>query len=125
MSRILVIDDDKLVRNSLRQVLEKAGYEVVVAPNGKVGVDIFRKEPTDLVITDILMPEKEGLETISELSRVAPKPKILAISGGGPTGPDEYLRVAKRYGAHQIMEKPMESAELLSMVKQLLEEDKC
>lgn len=83
MTRILVIDDEPQVRAMLRQMLEREGYEVVEAEEGEEGMRRYREQPVDLVITDILMPQKEGIETIRALRRTNPGVKIIAISGGG------------------------------------------
>jgi len=83
MARILVIDDDIQILEMLGQTLEREGYEVVDALDGKEGMRLYREAPTDLVITDIVMPEKEGVETIMELKRDFPDVKIIAMSGGG------------------------------------------
>src|SRR5437763_15450494 len=83
MARVLVIDDHTEIRELLRLTLQAAGYDVVVAPNGREGLEIHRERPAELVITDIFMPEQEGLETIQELRRQSPRPKIIAMSGGG------------------------------------------
>ena len=94
MARILIIDDDEQVRRYLRKILEAQGHEVVAASDGKLGIELCREEPTDLIITDIFMPEKEGLETIGELRRDYPDVKIIAISGGGRTGNLDFLPLA-------------------------------
>jgi CheY-like chemotaxis protein len=123
MKRILVIDDDEALRQLIRQMLERSNYEVIDAPNGKVGVDIYRSDPLDLVITDIFMPEKEGLETIRELCREYPDVKIIAISGGSPkTEGFSSLQFAKGFGALRTLDKPFFREELLRMVKELLGE---
>jgi YesN/AraC family two-component response regulator len=85
MANILIIDDDQQILNMLSQILKRAGYGVVEALDGKQGLKLYRENPTDLIITDIIMPEKEGLETIMELQRDFPDVKIIAISGGGIT----------------------------------------
>ena len=119
---ILVIDDDDQFRGMLRQTLEHAGYEVTDAPNGKEGIRVFRENPADLVITDIIMPEKEGIETIKELRRDFPDVKIIAISGGGRIGPVSYLKMAKGLGAQCTLTKPIEREELLKTVMELINE---
>ncbi len=124
MKRILVIDDDDQVRRMIRQMLERAGYEVTDAPDGEIGVRMHRAEPVDLIITDIFMPEKEGLETIRELRRDFPDIKIIAISGGGSTGAFSYLPLAKSFGALDTISKPFDRSELLDSVKRLLDEQK-
>jgi CheY-like chemotaxis protein len=125
MKRILVIDDDDPLRQLIRQILERSNYEVVDAPNGKVGVDMYRRSPVDLVITDIFMPEKEGLETIRELCREYPDIKIIAISGGSPkTEGFSSLQFAKGFGALRTLDKPFFREDLLQMVRELLDETK-
>ena len=122
MKRILVIDDDDQVRSLLRDMLELAGYQVVDAPNGKAGARLYRQSPTDLVITDIFMPEKEGLETIRELRQDFPEVKIIAISGGGRMGDFAYLPAAEKFGALRTFVKPFDLHQLLSAVRELLGE---
>ncbi|GAG15292.1 unnamed protein product, partial [marine sediment metagenome] len=119
-ARILVIDDDDQIREMLRQMLEREGYEVVDAPDGKVGMRLFRKQPPELVITDLIMPEKEGIETITELRGEFPEVKIIAMTGGGRIPPEVYLRVAKRLGAMRTFAKPIEREELLEAIRELL-----
>ena len=121
MKRILIIDDDDQVRLMLRIMLERAGYAVMDAENGEVGVRLNRMEPADLIITDIFMPEKEGLETIRELLRDFPEAKIIAISGGGMTGALSYLSLAKSFGALHTMEKPFNQHQILTAVGELLD----
>lgn len=120
MACILVIDDDAYVRLMLRSVLEHEGYEVRDAGNGKEGEKCYRENPVDLVIMDIFMPEKEGLETIMDLKRDFPDVKIIAISGGGQIGPENYLNMAKDLGAMRIFLKPVERKELLKAIGELL-----
>lgn len=120
MKRVLVIDDDWQMREMMHQALERAGYDVAEAPNGKVGVNIHREDPVDLVITDLIMPEKEGIETIRELRRDYPGLKIIAISGGGRAGADGYLSVAKTIGADRTLSKPFDLKKILDAVEELL-----
>ncbi len=122
MPRILVIDDDDLIRVMLHQMLEDAGYDVAVAANGDEGIKLFHEQAADLIITDIIMPEKEGWETIVELKRDYPRVKIIAISGGGRIGPYSYLMVAKRFGAERVFTKPLKKDELLKAIRELLAE---
>lgn len=123
MKRILVIDDDDQLRLMIRLMLERSSYEVVDAPNGKVGIELYRSDPVDLVITDIFMPEKEGLETIRELCREYPDVKIIAISGGSPkTEGFSSLQFAKGFGALRTLSKPFFREELLKLVRELLGE---
>jgi len=120
MTRILIIDDDKLVLDMLGQTLERAGYNVMMATNGGEGINMFQENPADLIITDLVMPHKEGLETIMELRKKFPDIKIIAISGGGRIDPDEYLRIAKKFGAQRTFTKPIDKDELLLAIEELL-----
>ncbi len=122
MAKILVLDDEPSILLMIKKLLEKAGHEVDVALNGKEGMALFEKHKPDLIITDIIMPEKEGLETIFELRRQYPDLKIIAISGGGRIGPDGYLPGAKLLGANAIFAKPLIPKEFLQAVTELLEE---
>jgi CheY-like chemotaxis protein len=118
---ILVIDDDDQLRGMLREMLEHAGYEVADAPNGKEGIRLYRENPADLVITDIIMPEKEGIETIMDLRREFPEVKIIAMSGGGTIEAEKYLRMAKGLGAVRTLTKPIERKELLEAVREVID----
>jgi len=121
MARILVIDDEELFRKMLRQMLEMAGYEVLEAADGSHGIALFREMPADLVITDIFMPEKEGISTIGELKREFPNLKIIAVTGGGNKRRGfEYLQFAGKVGADCTLSKPFERQEILDAVKKLL-----
>ena len=118
MARILVIDDDDQVRDFFREMLEHVGYEVVEASDGNAGIARFTEDPTDLVITDIMMPGKDGLETIEELRRSFPDVKIIAITGEGI----HSLPVAYDLGAVRIFEKPIVVNEIREAVRELLNE---
>ncbi len=121
MARILIIDDNSEVLETYRRILEHAGYEIIVATNGKEGIRTFKEEEPDLVITDIFMPEKEGLETIMELRHNFPDVKIIAISGGGDgMGPENYLKMAKDFGVMSALTKPIEMEALLEEVQKCL-----
>ena len=122
MGRIMVVEDDPSVRELLREILKRAGHDVIAAGNGKEAIALYKKSPADLIITNILMPEKEGLETIQELRRENPDIKIIAISGGGQIGPADYLEIARRFGAMRTFSKPFDRKELLKAVDELLEE---
>ena len=123
MARILIIEDDDQFRTMLRKMLETAGYnDIEEAANGSIGVKLFRQHPFDLVITDIVMPDKEGLEMITELVRDYPRIKIIAISGGGRTGTQNYLKMAKYLGAGRTLAKPFEYSDLIDAVQELLNE---
>ena len=121
MANILIIDDDNQFRTMLRKMVERNGYEVIEASDGKEGIKLYRKNPTDLIITDLIMPEKDGIETIQELRKDFPDVKIIAISGGGRLGPHDYLHLAKMLGAQRTLTKPIELPELLRNIKELLE----
>ena len=121
MARILIIDDDEQILRTLHQVLEMEGHEVLDAPNGKEGMKIYEKRGADLVITDIVMPEKEGIETIKELQEDNPDLKIIAISGGGTVDPRVYLHLAENLGAMRTLVKPFTREQLLTAVSDLLE----
>ena len=118
--RILVVDDDEVVRNVFRRTLEETGYEITEAPNGKVACRLYRKEPFDLIILDIVMPEKEGLETIQDLRRDFPDVKIIAVSGGGRVGAEDYLNMARQLGAVRALEKPISSRQLLETISAVI-----
>jgi DNA-binding response OmpR family regulator len=120
--RILVIDDYDPFRAFLTDVLNDAGYEVSEARNGRDGLRLFRESPTDLVITDVLMPEKDGIEIITELRRDFPKVKIIAVSGGGSYSADGYLQMAKLLGSARTLAKPVRSELLLEVVHDVLSE---
>lgn len=120
MARILITDDDSQVRTMLHQMLERAGYEVVDAKDGREAIKLFKEQPADLVITDIIMPEKEGIETIMELKRDYPGIKIFAISGGGRVGPENYLKLAEKIGALRTFSKPFDRKEMLAAVAEAL-----
>ena len=121
MARIIVIDDEQQVRTTLREILEHEGYEVTEAADGAEGMKLFREEPADLVVTDMIMPNKEGMETIMDLRREFPEVKIIAISGGGRIGPESYLEVAEGFGAMRIFTKPFDIEEFLVAIRELLE----
>ena len=116
LARILVIDDEAQMRWMLREMLEQAGYEVMEASNGKDGVELYRKDPPDLVITDIVMPEKDGLAVIEELRREYLDAKIIATAGFG----NVVLPRARELKADRTFSKPFRVVELLAAVKELL-----
>ncbi len=120
MAHILLIDDEPTVRRYFARVLEMAGHRVDLAENGKEGLRLFDANQPDLVITDILMPESDGIETINNLRRDHPDVKIIAISGGGAAPPGGYLRAAAMLGANIVMEKPIRAAQLREAIDQLL-----
>ena len=119
MATILVIDDEEIVRVLFRSTLEAAGCQVTEAANGRRGLELYRQEPTDLVITDIVMPEMNGLDLLLELTREFLDAKVIAISGAGEK--QHVLDVAKLLGARQTFQKPFSMPDLLSAVRYELE----
>jgi two-component system, chemotaxis family, chemotaxis protein CheY len=120
MAKILIIDDDKMVRETLRLILAAAGHQILLANDGKQGVKMFIETMPDLVITDILMPEKEGVETIGDIRKLKAKVPIIAMSGGGRVGNMSFLAVAKQFGADRTFAKPFEPDEVVDAVTELL-----
>ena len=121
MKKILIIDDEPHILLMLKKMLERSGYEIELATNGVEGIELFKKIKPDLVITDIIMPETEGIETIMELQRDFPDVKIIAISGGGHNIAENYLYLAKSLGVQRTFAKPIERDELLKAVSELLD----
>jgi CheY-like chemotaxis protein len=119
-SLILVIDDEESVRAVLRQMLEKEGYKVEEAPDGAIGMSLLQDRPIDLIITDLFMPEKEGIETMREVQKSFPQVKIIAMSGGGRMGKLDFLPMAESFGAQRTLAKPFERKELLEAVRAVL-----
>ncbi len=125
MARILVVDDDDNIRMMLRKILERDAYEVATAENGLVALRQQKEHPSDVIILDIIMPEKEGLETIMDLRHDDPSVKIIAISGGGQFGPSRYLTLAKAMGAIFAFEKPVPLEALREAVRMLIPAAAC
>lgn len=121
MAQILIIDDDELLRGVLAQALELAGHKVVQAGNGQEGVDLFRAGQADLVITDLVMPVQEGVETIMQLRRYRRDVPIIAMSGGVPNS-KVYLGIAGKIGAKRILAKPFTPTQLIEAVEEVLAE---
>jgi len=120
VAKILLIEDELLVSSTIEIVLRKAGHTVVVAANGQIGMNKFAAERPDLVVTDIIMPEKEGIETIQELRAKDPSIPILAYSGGGRTKNYDFLRMAQKLGANEVIRKPFANEDLLAAVNRCL-----
>jgi DNA-binding NtrC family response regulator len=120
MTKILVIDDDTIVRVTIVQILEEEGYDVVSAEDGLRGMAVFRQEQPDLVITDIIMPEQEGIQTIAEMLKTKPDTKIIAVSGGGRIGNVDFLRMAQALGAMAAIPKPFDPDELMALIRDCL-----
>jgi CheY-like chemotaxis protein len=121
MNSVLIIEDDEFVQSMLKQTFERAGYEVATASNGRIGLQLYRCKPFDVVVTDLIMPEMEGIETISSLRKGNPGVKIIAISGGGRNNPEDYLELAEKLGAEKTFTKPLDRKKLLAAVKELVE----
>jgi two-component system, chemotaxis family, chemotaxis protein CheY len=115
--KVLVIEDDNLMRTVLRHVLEAADYVAVEASNGVEGMETFWREKPDIVITDIQMPDKGGLEIISEIRALNPGVRIIAMSGGAGTGNLHFLAIAKRFGADHALSKPFSPEDILGLLK--------
>lgn len=120
--QILVIEDDFAVRELMLQTLTKAGYDVIAAEDGVQGLNLFKEKNPSLVITDIVMPQKEGLQTIIELRAQAPDVKVIAMSGGGRYGNGDYLKLARKFGARKTVTKPFMRDEMLAVVREVLAE---
>ena len=120
MARILVIDDERLVRRTVRSALEAAGHEVLEASNGREALQIQATTRLDLVITDLMMPEKDGMEVLLALRRDAPGLKVIAMSGGGIYGQIEPLQAAEPLGAVASLQKPFTLDELRQTVERAL-----
>lgn len=121
MKRILIIEDDPITQELVKDILEEENYDVEVAGNGIDGLELQNSNPFDLIITDIVMPEKEGIETILEIKRDYPKVKLIAISGGASYGANGYLKMAKMLGVERTFPKPFERDDIVNAVKELLE----
>lgn len=122
MIRILLVDDDELLRPTVAQALTERGFAVVEAADGEQAMKRFRAEQPDLVLTDLVMPNQEGIETIVQLRRLAPHLGIIAMSGGVARNPENYLKIAGALGANRTLRKPYSVAELFAAVTEVLEE---
>jgi len=121
MARILVVDDEPLLRETLRLALTSAGHTVTVAPNGRAGLVAIEADQTiELVVTDILMPETDGLELIMRLRKSGRRLRVIAISGGGRTHNMDVLDFAQTFGADMVLSKPFEPAKLISAVAEIV-----
>ncbi|MBW8781775.1 MAG: response regulator [Verrucomicrobia bacterium] len=119
---VLVVDDEAGIRQVLSLVLESGGYQVSCAADGVEGFRILTERSFDLVITDMLMPGSDGFELLAAVKKIRPATRIIVVSGGGMSGVDYYLKMAKKLGAHAVLEKPFDSATLLSTVASVLAE---
>jgi two-component system, chemotaxis family, chemotaxis protein CheY len=125
MAKILVIEDDAAVRTTIVQLLEEAGHRVLWAVDGLHGMAVFRSRQPDLVITDIIMPEQEGIQTITEMRAAKPDAKIIAISGGGRIHNTDFLQIARHLGAMDAIAKPFDAEFLLAIVEACLARQVC
>jgi CheY-like chemotaxis protein len=121
MPGILIVEDEKEVREMLRMSLARKRYTILEAENGKDAISHFKPSVTDLVITDLIMPEEDGLKVIMKLREVKPSLKIIAISGGGKAGPGSYLNLAKALGADAAYSKPFSLNDLMTKIDELLD----
>ena len=117
--KILVIDDDDRIRRLIEKILCLEGHQVLMAAEGESGIRLFRKEMPEIVITDIIMPEQEGLGTIMMMRRERPEVKVIAVSGGGRVGNLDVLNAASALGADDVIAKPFRPDELVDRVNRL------
>ena len=120
MALILIIDDEPQIRSMLKLMLERDGHEVAEAPDGVEGIKIYRQNPADLIITDLIMPNKDGIGMIIDLKKEFPNVKIIAMSGGGLNKPEGYLKGAKKLGAACTLTKPIDRDDLLRAINDVL-----
>jgi DNA-binding response OmpR family regulator len=120
MCNVILIDDDIELLRQMATAFHSAGHHVRAAPDGQAGLTHFMAKASDLVVTDIIMPNREGIETIVELKKASPSVKVIAISGGYRVGPDDFLQLARHVGADAALAKPFRLAELLRLAAQLL-----
>ncbi len=123
MEKILIMDDCGDFRALLRDILVEAGYEVLEAADGNEGLQLYHRNPVSIVIIDMLMPEKDGIETIMELRKTSSHAKIIAISGGGHIPPTDYLDMARVAGVDYTFTKPIDLNILLSTIRQILDNE--
>jgi CheY-like chemotaxis protein len=120
MARILLIEDDESLRKALARLVARNGHEVIEAEHGRTALQKIAGQTVDAVITDMIMPEMEGVETILALKRQYPAAKIIAISGGGRTSADACHKIAHALGVHKFLTKPIDPWELLSVLQESL-----
>lgn len=131
MPSVLVIDDEQAIRDSIRQVLNRAGFEVATADNGITGIEGYFEKPTDVVIVDIIMPRSDGIAVIKKIRASCPNARIIAMTGGGNFWPigyapdtlvtDAYLTLASKSGADVVMKKPFQRQNLIDTVRSLVD----
>jgi CheY-like chemotaxis protein len=123
MPRVLIIEDEVELREMIKTSLIRRKYTVLEAENGKDALLHFKPSMTDLVVTDLIMPEEDGLKVIMKLRELKPSLKIIAISGGGKAGPGGYLNLAKALGAHAVLSKPFSINDLIMKIEELLTDE--
>jgi CheY-like chemotaxis protein len=119
MARLLLIDDDESFRSVLKVSLEQMGHTVTEACDGQAGLTKFQDGVYDVVVTDLIMPDKEGIETIMDLRKLDPEVKIIAMSGGGRVTSVDYLQIARQVGAKKILAKPFLYEDIKAAVDEL------
>ncbi|WP_303977892.1 response regulator [Dongia mobilis] len=120
MAHVLLIDDDELVRDMLQTALQLAGHDVTPAGNGREGLEKFAERRPDIVVTDIIMPEQEGIETILAIRRIDQALPIIAMSGGSSLGAVDFLNAARSFGASRVLNKPFSPKDLIAALKDCL-----
>ncbi|ETR71127.1 MAG: response regulator receiver protein [Candidatus Magnetoglobus multicellularis str. Araruama] len=120
MPTIVIADDDNHLRSMLKQIIETEDYNVIEAMNGQQAIDFVKKHPVDLVITDLIMPTKEGIETINELKHLNPDLPIFAMSGGSLTNAKVNLKIALNLGVSKTFLKPFDVNEMLEAIKAIV-----
>jgi len=123
MPGVLIVEDDKELREMLKMMLKRKNFTVLEAENGKAAITHFKPTLTDVVVTDLIMPEEDGLKVVIKLRELKPSIKIIAISGGGKVGPGSYLNLAKALGADAVYSKPFSLNDLVEKIEQLLESE--
>ena len=121
MGRILIIDDDRSMRIILEKILHSGGHETVSAENGREGIRLYRENPVDLILTDLIMPDRDGLEVVREISAEFPDAKIFAMTSYDSTGSKGYLELAVEYGALRTFQKPFNRDDLLAAIDEALD----
>ena len=120
MAGILIVEDDEELREMISISLKRRKYTVIEAANGREAIIRFKPAITDLIVTDLIMPEEDGLKVIMKLREIKPNLKVIAISGGGKAGPASYLNLARALGADAIYSKPFSLNDLIAKIEELL-----
>jgi len=123
LAYILVMEDERIIQTIIRRYLEREGHEVVIAGDGEEGIKLYNERPADLVLTDIIMPKKEGIETIRDLKKISPDVKIIAMSGGGKIDSEDYLDLAAKFGVKATFIKGSDWSMLGPLVEKVLSEN--